>query len=126
MLRVGSGTIGTRRPMARPSPNETPTRSPVKDPGPLATATLVTGRARTSSLSCSRSRRGEVNSWTSAPSMVATVATAGDDVSMIKIMFSPDQAAVPAEVLDVDQRGAVDLQPVAPLDDDRAAVGKLV
>ena len=30
--------------MARPRPNDTPTRSPVNDPGPVATATLVNGR----------------------------------------------------------------------------------
>src|SRR5438309_1516631 len=46
----------------------------------------------------------------------------GDEVSMTKITDRPDQAAVAAKVLDLDQRGAVHLDPVPPLDHDRARV----
>ena len=45
---------------------------------------------------------------------------------MTKIMRGPDQAAVTAEVLDLDLRRPLDLDPVAPLDDDRALVGELL
>ena len=38
-VSAGSGTIGILSPIARPRPNETPTRSPVNEPGPVATAT---------------------------------------------------------------------------------------
>jgi hypothetical protein len=45
---------------------------------------------------------------------------------MIKIILRPDQAAVAAKVLDLDDRCAVHLQPVAPLHDHGALVGELV
>ena len=48
-----------------------------------------------------------------------------DEVSMTKITSGPDHAAVTAEVLEVDQRGPVDLEPVAPLDHDRAILREL-
>src|SRR5438067_9161696 len=48
-----------------------------------------------------------------------------DEVSMTKITSGPDHAAVTAEVLEVDQRGPVDLEPVAPLDHDRATLREL-
>src|ERR1700674_3226452 len=45
---------------------------------------------------------------------------------MTKITRRPDQAAVAAEVLDLDPRGVVDLQAIAPFDDDRALLGELL
>jgi len=47
--------------------------------------------------------------------MVAMTDELGDEVSMTKITDRPDQAAVAAKVLDLDQRGVVDLHPVPPL-----------
>src|SRR5260370_35453515 len=49
-----------------------------------------------------------------------------DDVSMTKMAFRPDQAAVAAEMLDLDQSGAAHLQSVAPFDDHRALLGELL
>ena len=49
-----------------------------------------------------------------------------DEVSMTKITLRPDQAAVAAEVLDLDQRGARHLQTIAPFDDERAILGELL
>src|SRR2546428_4001263 len=62
------------------------------------------------------------------PSSVSIKATAvvAADVSMTKITCCPDQAAVAAERLDLDQRRTVDLEPVAPLHDDRALFGELL
>src|SRR5215831_17049228 len=57
--------------------------------------------------------------------MVPIVATLADDVSMSKITFDLDQAAVAAEVLDLDPRRAVYIEPVAPLDHDRPLQGQL-
>src|SRR5438309_10283641 len=48
----------------------------------------------------------------------------GDEVSMTKITHRPDQAAVAAKVPDLDQRGAVHLDPVPPLDHDRALLAQ--
>src|SRR5262245_57408700 len=124
--RVGRGTMGTCRPIARPNPNETPTRSPVKEPGPVATATLVTGWERTSCLSSSRSRRGMASSRVESTSSVATIVRLGDELSMTKIMLRPDQAAVAAKVLDLDVRRAVDDDALPPLDDHGSLVGELV
>src|SRR5260370_19220644 len=45
---------------------------------------------------------------------------------MTKITFRPDQAAVAAEMLDLDQSGAAHLQSVAPFDDHRALLGELL
>src|SRR5690242_9881927 len=45
---------------------------------------------------------------------------------MTKITFRPDHSPVTAEVLDLDDGRAVDVDSVAPLDDDGALVRKLV
>src|SRR6266702_898725 len=45
---------------------------------------------------------------------------------MTKIIFGPDQAAVAAEVLDVDPCGPVHFHAVAPLNEDRSVVGELL
>src|SRR5712692_6608332 len=90
MTRVGSETIGTWNPIARPSPNETPTRRPVNDPGPVATATGVilhpftivryrAGRSNPGPEVATSSRR----TWPAA-SMSAS-ADRADDVSMTRI-----------------------------------------
>src|SRR5689334_21833293 len=106
--------------MARPSANETPTRRPVNEPGPVTTATLVTSwsRAMRRRLDCSSPVRAETKVSFRSPFNVAIAAVA-DDVSMTKIMFGPDQAAVAAEMLQLDHGGIVDLEAVAPLDHHR-------
>src|SRR5690349_1583540 len=116
-----------RRPMARPTANETPTRSPVKEPGPVTTATLVMSLSRTTwrRVDCSSPVRAVTRVSLRSPFNVAIAAVA-DDVSMTKIMSGPDQAAVAAEVLELDHRRAVDLEALAPLDHHRAVVGQLV
>src|SRR5579864_94482 len=119
--------MGMRRPIARPSANETPTRSPVNEPGPVTTATLVTSssRAMRRRIDCSSPERALTKVSFRSPFNVAIAALA-DDVSMTKIMLGPDQAAVTAEVLDLDHGRAVDLEAVTPLHHHRSAVGQLV
>src|SRR5438093_4184544 len=135
--------IGTRSPIARPRPKETPTRSPVKEPGPVATATLVTSRERAMRLSAARSsglRAGMNISVRRPPSIVASAAML-DEVSMTKVTLRPDQTAVAAHVLELDERVLVQplrrlrrhlptewggQQPVSPLDHDRAIFRELL
>src|SRR5579864_9576908 len=57
--------------------------------------------------------------------MSATADTA-DEVSMTKIMLGPDQAAVAAQVLDLDRRSVLDFEAISPLDHDGALLGQLV
>src|SRR5205814_4021782 len=100
--RLGRGMIGIRRPIARPSPNDTPIRSPVNDPGPVATATAVSRLPLIILSSVDvivRWSREVVNELTRAPFSPNTVAHAlrVDDVSTTKITARPDQAAVAAE-----------------------------
>src|ERR1700674_4214927 len=45
---------------------------------------------------------------------------------MTKITRRQEHAAVAAEMLDFNQRGARDVNPITPLDDHRSAVGELV
>src|SRR5260370_3461833 len=71
------------------------------------------------------SRDGMDSADPPASSIVAIEAMV-DDVSMTKITFRPDQAAVAAEMLDLDQSGAAHLQTVAPFDDHRALLGELL
>src|SRR5260370_10766278 len=71
------------------------------------------------------SRDGMDSADPPASSIVAIEAMV-DDVSMTKITFRPDQAAVAAEMLDLDQGGAAHLQAVAPFDDHRALLGQLL
>src|SRR5260370_5088294 len=71
------------------------------------------------------SRDGMDSADPPASSIVAIEAMV-DDVSMTKITFRPDQAAVAAEMLDLDQSGAAHLQSVAPFDDHRALLGELL
>src|SRR5216684_4002105 len=98
--RVRSGTMGIRSPMASPSPNDAPTRRPVNDPGPVATATLVSLWGATSARIRSMSRGLLAGRNTSSltdpdPSRIAKALTA-DDVSTTKITFDPDAATVAA------------------------------
>src|SRR6266849_11085082 len=125
--RLGSGIIGMRRPIARPSPNDTPTRSPVKDPGPVATATAVSVLPSIILSSC------EVMAcWLRLPYLVTMVtcsvpppfsrnsaahALLVAEVSMTKITRRPYQPAVAAEVFELDESGIVDCQTLTPLDD---------
>src|SRR5207244_5133530 len=119
--RLGRGMIGIRRPIARPSPNDTPTLSPVNDPGPVATATAVSRLPLIIPLSSEMIAcwlRDAVSWRTAPPSSPHSAARAlmVAEVSMTKITFRPDQAAVAAEVIDLDQRGCVDGKALAPLD----------
>src|SRR5229473_5303948 len=130
--RVRSGTMGIRSPMASPSPNDTPTRRPVNDPGPVATATLVSlwgaTSARIRSMSSGLLAGRNTSSLTDPdPSRIARALTA-DEVSTTKITFDPDAATVAAQVLDGDQRGvrADWSHPIAPLDDHRSRIQQLV
>src|SRR5229473_1594508 len=134
--RVRSGTMGIRSPMASPSPNDTPTRRPVNDPGPVATATLVSLwgaiSARIRSMS-SGLLAGSNSSCRTAPetSRIASALVA-DDVSTTKITVDPDEATVAAEVLDGDHRGVRadcpihPIYPVAPLDDHGSRIQQLI
>src|SRR4029077_6373992 len=124
---VGRGTIRMRRPMARPTAKQNPTPSPVNEPGPVTTATLVTFSARAiwRRVACSSPVRAATRVSLRSPFRVATAAVA-DDVSMTKIMRGPDQAAVAAEVLELDHGRAVDLEALAPLDHHRAAIRQLI
>src|ERR1700730_9946278 len=99
--------MGMRKPIAKPRPNETPTRSPVKDPGPVATATLVivlSWAIRRSSEMSVESRAG-MNLSDDPADSAATKAIAAmlDEVSMTKITLHPDPAAIAAKVLDFDE-----------------------
>ena len=76
--------------MATPTPNDTPTLKPVKEPGPVATAILV--RARFEVIARKRAGRSKVrpDSWvscaTTVPSgRISASAERADDVSMAKI-----------------------------------------
>src|ERR1700736_2729678 len=115
---VGRGTIGIRRPIASPRPNETPLRKPVKDPGPVATATLETSLEaaieRSSAISCGSRPDLNVSDISPVSSIVPIIAM-GDEGSMTNITLRPAQAAVAAEVLELDQGSAGGVEPVAPL-----------
>src|SRR5438105_6035193 len=75
--------------------------------------------------SMSRPRPTETDSDIWSPSIVPMTDEPGDDVSMTKITDRPDQAAVAAQMLDLDQRGVVDLEPLPPLHDHGALAGQL-
>src|SRR5258707_14388032 len=119
--------MGMRSPIATPRPKDTPLRKPVKDPGPVATATLVILFRRTVWRSCAMKAgsRDGMNSSDQVPSSIVATAATADDVSMTKITVHPDQAAIAAEVLDLDQGRAWHLQAVTPLDDDCALAGQV-
>src|SRR2546430_3796884 len=125
---VGSGTIGTPRPLARPRPKETPARSTVNERGPVATATLLIWldvAIRRSSESSS-ALAGVKSSLPPVSGSIRATAAVAADVSMTKITCCPDHAAVAAEMLDLEQGRTVDLEPVAPFHDDRALLGELL
>src|ERR1700738_1515313 len=114
---VGRGTIGIRRPTASPRPNETPLRKPVKDPGPVTTATLeiVLEAAIVRSCAINSGSRPDLNVSDIFPvSSIVPIIAIGDEVSMTKITLRPHQAARPAEMLELDQSGAGRFEPVPP------------
>src|SRR3954454_221568 len=63
--------------------------------------------------------------WPCSASMIAS-ATVLPDESMTKVMFGTNHAAVATQVLDLDQRGAVNIEPLAPLDHHRPVLRQLL
>src|SRR5258706_5690084 len=127
-----------RSPIARPRPKETPLRNPVKDPGPVATATLVIllSCAMRGRCAMSSGSRDGMNPCVDPPPSIVAIAAMVDDVSMTKITLRPDQATIAAKVLNFNQTGAGQagagqcgarrLEAVAPLDHDRSLVQQLL
>src|SRR6266566_3036535 len=127
--RVGSGTIGIRNPIARPRPNETPLRNPVKEPGPVATATLVIGwrPARWRRWAMNAGSRADIDDSVILPfSSIVPARAMVDEVSMTKITLRPDHAAVAAQVLEHDQSRGGRIQPFAPFHDHCSLINQLV
>src|SRR5712691_2415900 len=130
MPSVGSGTMGIPSPIARPSPKDTPTRRPVKDPGPVATATCVkvrpTAMSRMTSRSPSERAGSRISARTSPVGSSSASAQTAEDVSTTKVTVRPDAPAVAAEMLDRDMRRVFDVDPLTPFDDHRTLLGQLL
>src|SRR5204863_430234 len=123
---VDSGAIGILKPIASPSPNDTPDLTPVKEPGPVATAILASRTPFAMCGNCMAIGVSRESNWSSStrarPGSTSPMADRTDDVSMTRIIIrGPDQAAVAAQVLDRNVESPVDVEPLSPLDHHRQA-----
>src|SRR6266851_2469159 len=134
--RLGSGMIGIRRPMARPSPKLTPTLSPVNDPGPVATATAVSVLPSIIVWSCVVSACWPRFAYLVTMPTISTPPRSSRssaahplvvaEVSMTKITRCPDQPAVATKVFELDERGVLGGKTLTPFDDHSSRVQQLL